>query len=510
MLGLEKIAAIKDQASMGKSVSEIARALGVDRKTVRKYVEKEDFNHTVEDEVRKQRGSKLDPYKDEIRGLLHEQSQGNLFNKQRWTAKRMHEYLWKDKGHEDLKDSYQLVQRYMQKLRKECPQGYIARGTLPLEWHPGEAQADFGEADFVTPDGSLRRLKYFVLVFPYSNRLLCTVMPGENCECVCQSLSYIFDFLGGVPWRIVFDNATGIGKRVGKAMRESEEFTRFRLHHGFLAEYTNPYSGWEKGSVENGVKCVRQHLFVPPMMIADDLDQFNREVMLPLSFSFRADEVHYRKGLLISELFKEDQAALREPNRGAFMLGRIDHRELNGKGGFSMDGDHWYFVGPQAAGSQVMVRRTCWAVEVYDPEGNPVKRFQRVYGDGHSERYDLEAMLRGLSAKAGAWRNSVVRDEMEDGPLKSHLDSLRDKDELRDSLRCLSSAADRFGFADAIYAANSLIGKGHFPSSADIEVLCRRLQSFPSLCPDNPTGVSLSIFDGLLPCAGEEAVTCRT
>ena len=509
MLKLDRIAAIRDYASMGKSESEIARLLGVDRKTVRKYVRKESFSQTLDDYVHRSRGSKLDPYKDEIRRLLEKEATGKLFRKQRWTARRMHEYLWKEQGHEDIRDSYQLVQRYMRQLRMERPQGYAGKGTLPLEWHPGEAQADFGEADFIAADGSVRRLKYFLLVFPYSNRLLCTVMPGENCECVCQSLSDIFGFLGGVPWRIVFDNATGIGRRIGKAMRESEEFTRFRLHHGFLAQYTNPRSGWEKGSVENGVKCVRQHLFVPPLMIAGDIERFNREVMLPRSFAFRADDVHYRKGIRVCELFEEDRAALKEPNRERFMLGRVEHRSLNGNGGFSMDGDHWYFVSPQAAGSQVMVRRTCWEVEVYDLKGKLIKSFERVYGSGRSERYDLEAMLRGLSVKAGGWANSVVREEMVDGPLKEHLDSCDDKEELRGKLRCLSRAADRFGFADACYAAGSLTAKGHFPSASDIEVMCQRLQTFPSLRSENPTGVSLSVFDQCLPLAGEEAA-CRT
>ena len=51
----------------------------------------------------------------------------------------------------------------------------------------GEAQADFGEADFYVM-GVRRRLSYFVLTFPYSNVGLAQVFPGENAECVCQAL----------------------------------------------------------------------------------------------------------------------------------------------------------------------------------------------------------------------------------------------------------------------------------------------------------------------------------
>ena len=505
MLKMAKIEAIHDLHSRGCSMTKIAETVGVDRKTVKKYLEKEDFNRTVEDEAKAERKSKLDPYKPLIRELLEQQAEGKLFRKQRWTAKRMHEYLWKDLGHAELEKSYLTVLRYMKQLRAERAQGYAGKGTLPLEWHPGEAQADFGEADFVAKDGSLRRLKYFVLVFPYSNRLLCALMPGENCECVCQSLQYVFSFLGGVPWRIVFDNATGIGQRLGQEMRESTEFTRFRLHYGFIATYTNPCSGWEKGSVENGVKCVREHLFVPPMMIADDLDAFNREVMLPLSFSFRAAEPHYRKGRTVGELFEDDREALKDLNPRPFTLGRIDRRGLNQKGGFRIDGDHWYYVGPQGAGAQVLVHRTDWEVRVHDTKGKLLKSFERVYGPGRTERYDLEAMLRGLSVKAGGWANSVVREEMEDGPLKSYLDSCEGKEDLRAGLRLVSDAAKRFGLAETCYAMDRLLPRGHLPTADDIGVYCRRMMEFPPDASENATGVDLLIYDACMPGACKAA-----
>ncbi len=46
--------------------------------------------------------------------------------------------------------------------------------------------------------------------------------PGENCQCVYQCLKDMFEYMGCVPVRIVFDNATGIGKRIqGRNMRLS-------------------------------------------------------------------------------------------------------------------------------------------------------------------------------------------------------------------------------------------------------------------------------------------------
>ena len=44
----------------------------------------------------------------------------------------------------------------------------IAESYLDLVWGPGEAQTDFGEADF-TVVGARRRMSFFVLSFPFSN-----------------------------------------------------------------------------------------------------------------------------------------------------------------------------------------------------------------------------------------------------------------------------------------------------------------------------------------------------
>lgn len=72
-----------------------------------------------------------------------------------------------------------------------------------MDWAPGEAQADFGEADFYVR-GMRTTLSYFVLTLPHSNVGFTQLFPGENAECVCQALRNIFEYVGGVPVKIVF------------------------------------------------------------------------------------------------------------------------------------------------------------------------------------------------------------------------------------------------------------------------------------------------------------------
>ena len=68
------------------------------------------------------------------------------------------------------------------------------------------------------------RRKYLVVSFPYSNDGFAQVFGGETAECVCQGLKNIFKYIGGVPRLLVFDNATGVGRRIGDRIHETELF----------------------------------------------------------------------------------------------------------------------------------------------------------------------------------------------------------------------------------------------------------------------------------------------
>ena len=106
-------------------------------------------------------------------------------------------------------------------------------------------------------------MRHFVLDFPYSNVGPSQLMPGENAECACQALRDIFEWLGGVPPRIVFDNAAGVGRRMFERVRLTRLFQSFQAHYGFEYVFCNAYAGHEKGGVESRVGAVRRKLFVP-------------------------------------------------------------------------------------------------------------------------------------------------------------------------------------------------------------------------------------------------------
>jgi hypothetical protein len=105
---------------------------------------------------------------------------------------------------------------------------------------------------------------------------------------------------------MVFDKATGIGRRVGTKVAETKLFGAFKLHYRSESRYCNPYSGHEKGNVENAVGFLRRNLMVPNRRPPPwpGLTTFCCVGAMRL-----AATTHYRKGLPSGELFRQDRAA---------------------------------------------------------------------------------------------------------------------------------------------------------------------------------------------------------
>ena len=93
---------------------------------------------------------------------------------------------------------------------------------------------------------------------------------------------------------LIFDNATGVGRRIGDVIHETELFSRFRAHYHFRVRFCNPYSGWEKGNVERKVDYNRANLFVPVPHFSDVV-QYNHKLLL--KHERKASELHYKNRL---------------------------------------------------------------------------------------------------------------------------------------------------------------------------------------------------------------------
>ena len=116
MTSMDQIHRIRDlYYGQDKSLAEIASIENLDWRTVRKYVDKEDFNEAPPSPKDELHSSKLDPFKPLIDKWLIADKKAP--RKQRHTAKRVHRRL-KDEA-EGYDCSYRLIATYVAEKKRE-------------------------------------------------------------------------------------------------------------------------------------------------------------------------------------------------------------------------------------------------------------------------------------------------------------------------------------------------------------------------------------------------------
>jgi transposase len=487
-MSMNQLHRIKEMQRKQLGPYQIAKELQVDPKTVKKYMEQEDFSPQAP--LKQERGSKLDPFKPLINQWLIADEQNR--HKQRHTGKRVYNRLKKLYPDETkFNCSYVTVNRYVRNFRRTRQKAQ--EGFVELVWHPGEAQADFGECD-ILENGTRIVCRYLVLTFPYSNTGFVQCFRGETAECLCQGLKDIFNHIGGLPQRIVIDNATGAGRRIGEIVRMTQLFMRFQAHYGFDVTFCNPASGHEKGNVENKVGYARRNYFVP-LPTVPSLQNWNQE-LFELCELDNARE-HYKKGTTICELFLEDRKVLSPLPRLPFEACRYERLKTNRCGKFCLDGCHYYSSSPLYVERELVVRIGAHFIEPLDAAGEPISRHIRQFGKERTDTTDWTTMLDQLIAKPGAWRNSIMREQVS-YDLRDYLDD-QDRSGTRQTLKILRDLSSQYDLDIAIAALQEAITRKRVQGiDVNSAVLAARIASYGLDTPGEP-GPDLNGYDTLLP-----------
>jgi transposase len=271
---------------------QIARRLGVDIKTVRRALERDEAPSARHSPPR---GRRLDPWRTAIEAWLKEEP--------RLSAKRIGRLLEPEAG----------------RVPERTVREYVAsvRGTLfPREAfvHRTHRAGDTMEGDFfdtaAVVAGELCRLKVFVGTLPASNVYFAKAYRVERRECLMDGTHESFVFFGGVPRRVVYDNTSLAVKRVlpGRERAEADAFHAFRGGYPFHADYCAPARGNEKGSVEAGVRYVRG-LFFRPRPEYESLEQLNAALRAELEVDL--DRRQLRDGRTAREAWLAEREHLR-------------------------------------------------------------------------------------------------------------------------------------------------------------------------------------------------------
>ncbi len=477
MLTMDKINDIRNRYfHKGENLSEIVKSTGLDWKTVRKYVDKEDFNEPVKRIKENRLCPKLDPFKKVIDSWL--EGDRKAPRKQRHCAKKVYKEL-KKQYPETFNCSYKTVANYF-KVRKKELLKTPETSAMPLVHKAGEAQVDFGSATYFE---NCRRIdgKYLEVTFPFSNKGYLQLFPGENMECLLEGLVAIFKHINFVPRVIWFDNTKTIVTNILKnGQRDlTDRFKRFREHYKFHSVFTNPGKGNEKGCVENKVGYHRRNILVPVPEF-ENLLEYNKYLLEECD----KDSVreHYRKNAMIDELFEEDfKNGLAIPGI-EFETSQIIDVSTDSWGKFYLNKTmHSYSSSPKYSNSKIAVKLTSQHVIVLDENYRVIISHRRLYGDYRQESMEWLPYLKQLSFRPRALKYTGIYDMMPD-VMRNYVDSCSNTETGR-VLKVLSELTDRNGFENALKTVEQAV-KYQATNADSLKNLHRRLFSdLPELPP---------------------------
>ena len=244
----------------GMTVSGVARATGLDRKTVRRCLR----------QVRWQayrRPAKREALLAPHRGWLLERAA-----QVGYSARILYQELCSERGFEG---GYGTVRDAVRPLRLETTAAALTQCRFETE--PGEqAQADWGQVR-VLFGSQIAEVHIFVMTLGYSRRGWAEGYEHERMESLLAAHEHGFEHFGGVTREILYDRMRTViqGEREGKK-RWNPTFKAFAEYWGFEPRVCRPYRAQTKGKVESGVKYVKRN-FLPGREFRD-LEDFNAQL----------------------------------------------------------------------------------------------------------------------------------------------------------------------------------------------------------------------------------------
>ena len=215
---------IRQRFLAGESQCHIAKSLGISRNTVAKYC---DGSAVPWERKTPERDSPV--INDEVTAFIIaclQEDQETSFKKQRHTAKRIYDRLVEERG---FTGGESTIRRKVREIRTGLPKAYI-----PLQFDPGEAiQIDWGEADIFN-HGQKERINLFCARLCFSCRPVVLAYHRQDEESFCVAIVKTFSILGGVPSRVIFDNArVAVKKRFGSHAVMQNNYAALSAHYAF-------------------------------------------------------------------------------------------------------------------------------------------------------------------------------------------------------------------------------------------------------------------------------------
>jgi transposase len=295
VIDLGELVMILDLHREGLTVSAIARQLELDRKTVRKYIER-----GLEPPAygpRKPRSRRLEPFEPYLwqRVAAYPGLTGSR--------------LLREIRERGYRGGYTAVTDFLREVRPAPIPPFEIRFETP----PGhQAQVDFAQFQVVFTDESnvVRIVWLFSLVLGYSRLIWARFVMHQDLQTVLRCHLAAFEALGGVPAEILYDRMkTAVtGKDDEGHIVYNRALIDFARHHGFHPRACRPYRAKTKGKVERPFRYIREDFFLARSF--RNLDDLNRQLAHWLG-AVANPRLHATTQRVVNEAFAEERPFLK-------------------------------------------------------------------------------------------------------------------------------------------------------------------------------------------------------
>lgn len=298
---LSKLKHLQEVLNIKVNYSEIAKDLGVDRRTVKKY-----YDGYNKPKV-KRKASRIDPFIPLIRELLSDSSIQKFHYKT-----NLYQYLVDNHGLDVTSSTFRHFIKNSEEFNKYFSKSNkTSKGVkcMRYETAPGEqAQFDWKEDfRFLTTDRAYVSLNIFVFILGYSRYSIYYVSLDKKQSTIFAFLSDAFKKLGGVPRVIVTDNLKTVMDKARSEYYEGRintKFYEFAKDYGFKVQPCIANRPQTKGKVESQMK------------ILDELDAYQGKLSYK-ELVDRVDKINLRKNMTIHQGTSKTPLSLLEKDKGS-------------------------------------------------------------------------------------------------------------------------------------------------------------------------------------------------
>lgn len=321
LVDLPKLKTLMESLKMKINKSRLARDMGVDRRTINRYLE------GFEKKTSRKRSSKIDDYYETIALLLSEESKQIFYYK-----RVLWQYLTDNHGLNCPQSTFRAYisrkpefQSYFDSEKKKKEKKEVIRFETP----PAEqAQLDWKEnIRYITKDGEIIEVNVCVLLLAHSRFRTFHLSLSKSQSVLLSFLTESFELLGGVPKTIVTDNMKTVMDQPRTNYRKgkiNERFAQFAKDMGFEVQPCIAGRPMTKAKVEAPMKIIDEIHAYQGKFDYEELHQFVQNLCNRINNSY-----HQGTGKIPILAFKKERNLLTPlPHDRIRDFYKIDHKRV--------------------------------------------------------------------------------------------------------------------------------------------------------------------------------------